>query len=381
MQNQSVKQNIRSTPRSTGQAFLCIFLCFFMLFEVLLVSVTIIRLMPEKEPVRPAQPPQSGIYNPPTQPSNSIFANGVVPSRLTGVGTTLTSELSSGYALLIDVETGEVLASKNQSVRFSPASMTKVMTLIVALEHLSAEDLEQRVTATDELYTYVTSGAYKGTDNAKFDPKDQDSVKVIDLLYGIGMESYSDCAVMVAGVVCPASSYEESERQFVALMNQKAIALGLTGTQFDNVVGHESEGNYSTAADIARMTAYALQCDTIKKIFSRNSMYQFQIDYIRDGIEKQYRFTYSSTLFNANPETSNRIKAYEKKYGEFKLKEGVSFGGGKTGTLGDATSGYIYSLVSYVIKGGRTYVIVTGETTLAHGVMADVKTLADNYIP
>ena len=88
-----------------------------------------------------------------------------------------------------------------------------------------------------------------------------------------------------------------------------------------------------------------------------------------------------AALFNANPETASRIKAYEKKYGAFQLKDGTLFGGGKTGTLGDATSGYIYSLVSYVTKGGRTYIAVTGETTLGHGVMADVKTLADNYIP
>lgn len=381
MQNQSVKQNIQSAPKSAGQAVLCVFLVLFMIFEVAFVSIVIARSLPEKEPLRPAQPPQNGIQNPTPQPSNPIFSGGVIPSGLSGVGASLSTELSAEYALLIDAETGEVLAQKNHSVRFAPASMTKVMTLIVALEHLTAEDLEERVTATEELYTYVTSGAYKGTDNAKFDPEDRDSVRVVDLLYGIGMESFADCAVMVAGVVCPASTYEESERQFVALMNQKAAALGLTDTQFDNVVGYESEGNYSTAADIARMTAYALQCDMIKTILSRSTMYQFQIDYVRDGEEKQYRFTYSSTLFNANPETSSRIKAYEKKYGTFRLEEGLTFGGGKTGTLGDAVNGYVYSLVSYVTKGGRTYVIVTGETTLAHGVMVDVKTLADNYIP
>lgn len=380
MQNQSAKQKIRSAPKPIGQAILCVFLVFFMIFEAAFVSIVIVRSMPEKEPERPVQTSQDGVHNPTPQPSNPIFVNGVLPSGLMGTGTVLGAEISSGYAILIDAQTSEVLASKNQSVRFSPASMTKVMTLIVALEHLTAEDLERRVMATDALYTYVTSGAYKGTDNAKFDPEDEDSVRVIDLLYGIGMESYSDCVMMVVGEVCPASTYEESERQFVALMNQKAAALGLSDTQFDNVVGHESEGNYSTAADIARMTVYALQCDTIKAILSRNSKYEFFIDYVRDGVEKQYRYTYYSTLFNINPETSNRMKAYEKQYGEFKLEDGLGFGGGKTGTLGE-TGAYVYSLVSYVTKEGRTYVIVTGETTLGHGVMADVKTLAENYIP
>ncbi len=382
MQGQTEKKATKRTRAHAGEAFFCIFLAFFMVFEIALVSILTVRALSGSEPSRPTAPPVSGPPSvDPPDVTDPIFSGGTLPASLFGTGAALGSEISSQYALLIDAETGEILAGKNAEATLEPASITKVMTLIVAFEKLTAEDLEKRVTATDELYAYVTSGAYKGTDNARFDPADADSVRVIDLLYGVGMESYADCAVMVAGVVCPAATYEESERQFVELMNQKAEALGLTGTRFDNVVGHESEGNYSTAADVARMTAYALQCNEIKAILSRNSIYQFQIDYQRDGEQKQYRFTYYSTLFNLNPEAPSRIKAYEDKYGRFELKSGLVFGGGKTGTLGDSQSGYVYSLVSYVTKGTKTYVIVTGASGVSSGVMKDVKTMADTYIP
>ena len=334
-----------------------------------------------EETTTTAPAPDDGGEKP--KPSVPVFSGGILPTPPTVTADTvaLSGEVSSRYAVLIDAESGLILAGKDFDVKFSPASMTKVMTLIVACENLTDEQLQSRVTVPADLNAYVTTGAYKGTDNARFDVYDR--VKVEDLLYGISMESFSDCAILIAALICPAETFEESERLFVELMNQKALQLGLQNTHFDNVVGHESAENYSTAADVAQITAYALQSGMIRSLLSED-MQQFYIGYTKaDGTDTEYRYTYFSTLFNSNPDpkSRSRIKSYEEKYGTFALKQGLRFCGGKTGTLGDAASGYIYSLVSYVTVGDKTYIAVTGETTLSYGVIKDAKMLYDNYIP
>ena len=311
-----------------------------------------------------------------------VFSGGLLPTPPTANSDTavLESEIFSKYAILIDADTGAILAGKDYDVKFSPASMTKVMTLIVACEGLTAEQLQTRVMIPNELNAYVTTGAYRGTDNACFEAYER--VKLVDLLYGISMKSYSDCAVMVASAVCPADTLAESERLFVERMNQKVAQMGLQNTHFDNVVGHESDENYSTAADIAQIMAYALQSDLICLLLSEQSRETY-IGYVnKEGKDDEYRFTYYSTLFNSNPSTRNRMKAYEDKYKvTFSLRQGIRFCGGKTGTLGEASTGFVYSLASFVTVGDKTYIAVTGDTTLNYGVMKDAKTLYDNYIP
>lgn len=292
----------------------------------------------------------------------------------------LHDEIKSQYAILIDADTGEILAGKNHDVRFSPASMTKVMTLIVACERLREVDLDRKLQLTSEAHDYMTTGAYAGASTSFIDQTMylNDYVSIKDALYAIGVASAADATYLICVDIAG------SEAAFVDLMNQKAAAMGLTNTHFDNAIGHESENNYTTASDMAAIMAYALQSDMIREILSCNKTYACKVYMDAAGTlyPENYHWYINSSLFNTNPEASSRFKAYESRYKTKFALLGATFCGGKTGTLGDGSSSdpWVYSLVSFAVKDGKTYIAVTGETQIAEFVLRDAKELYDNYI-
>ncbi len=385
MQKHQPKTTPSKRDHAVGETVFFLILLVFILFEIFFLSVVLVRSFQKPDGVEPpsGEIGNNSITDPEPQPSAPVFAGAVLPAlpTINESTVTLSGEINSQYAVLIDAETGTILAQKGADAPFSPASMTKVMTLIVACENLTEEDLDKEVEYTEAVLKYVTEGHYAGTSRAAFDLGDR--LKLRDLLYGIGVSSYSDCSVMATGAICPAATIADSERQFVDKMNQKLVDMGLSNTRFDNIIGYDSENNYSTASDMAAIMVYALQCPLIKDILGTVS-HIFYIGYTDDmGIDKEYRFTFHSSLFNAvpnDPKYSSRIKAYEKQYGKFAL-DGATFGGGKTGTLEPTNNNFIYSLVSFAQKNGQTYVLVTGETTISHAVMKDAKTVYDTFIP
>ena len=143
-----------------------LFMLVLTVFEILLLVVVLSRsFAPSGLPIEPPNDTedQTEAPTPPDPPvSKPVFSQGAIPTRPSaGANTkTLTSEIDSQYAILIDAESGEILAQKGADVRFAPASMTKVMTLIVACEQLTEADLDRYVTMTDEILLYVTSGGY-----------------------------------------------------------------------------------------------------------------------------------------------------------------------------------------------------------------------------
>ena len=193
------------------------------------------------------------------------------------------------------------------------------------------------------------------------------------------MESYADCTVMIATYIV-GKSPAESEAQFVEWMNEEVEKMGLKNTHFDNIIGHESEDTYTTAADMAAIMVRALESPLIKSLLSAKEAKHFYIDSYRPNgsFDQQYNMFFYSTLFNLNDSSTNREKAYEKVYGKFKL-DSLTFSGGKTGALKvDGT--WVYSLVSYATSSnGKTYVAVTGETSANASVLKDAKTLYDTY--
>ena len=310
-----------------------------------------------------------------------VFSDGVYPAIPSVSGDSVAvNALNSEYAALVDPESGKVLAHKNGDARFHPASMTKIMTLIVACEQLTEEDLERKVTLTEDLLDFVTSGIYAGTSRSYFDVDDK--VRIKDLLYGIGVVSAADCTLMTVQAVFPSSSPKRAEEKFVVLMNEKAEEMGLKNTHFENSVGVEGEEHYTTACEMAAILSYALECPLIDDILSRDTAYEFYVKYNKDGEEKNYKMTHYSTLFNTNSKRSSRFRAYaEKEKKEFALST-LAFCGGKTGTLGSGTTSdpYVRSLASYAqAEGGKRYVLITGNTTLSYGMLVDAKTMYDTY--
>lgn len=334
-------------------------------------SVFLIRKM--KEEKEPGTTETQEKHTDPEDPT-VIFAEvnrGEYPHSGAGSASIGAGDTYSDFVLLMDASSREILAGKQENAKLYPASMTKIMTLIVACEHLTEEDLSRRLELTQEIYDSIHSvgGAYYGNSFYATDDMVGDRFTVKDLLFGVGMRSAADLALMLIPEICG------DEEQFVALMNRKASDLGLKGTHFENAVGDESDENYSTAADMAMILSYALKCDLIREILS-SEMYQFYAYYTENGVEKSYRNTFYNTLFN------DRMEAYKNlKKTDFALPKGVTLGGGKTGYLTEEGSKPANScLACYLTKGTKTYILILGNAEKTAYTMVDVKTVVETYL-
>lgn len=160
-------------------------------------------------------------------------------------------DISAQSAALIDVESGRLLLEKNSTKRMRIASLTKIMTAIVAIEHGNINDL---VKTSDNAYGKEGSSIYL---------KRGETLRLEDMLYGLMLRSGNDAAVAIAEHV------GGSVEGFAHLMNEKARYIGMTQSHFTNPHGlDDSNNHYSTARDMALLTAYALRNPVFKKIVS-----------------------------------------------------------------------------------------------------------------
>lgn len=137
--------------------------------------------------------------------------------------------LISPEAVLMDADSGEVLAAKNADASIYPASMTKVMTALLVLE--ANPDLDTPVTLPEDIFPELRA---EGASMAGFRPGETATVR--DLLYGALLPSGAECCEALAREV------SGSEEAFVASMNRKAAALGMASTHFCNPTGlHDPE--------------------------------------------------------------------------------------------------------------------------------------------
>lgn len=164
-------------------------------------------------------------------------------------------EIESSYGVLIDIDKKEVIASKNADDKIYPASMTKVMTLVVAMENIS--NLEDTFTFTSEIIDPLYA---ENASRAGFSPGEVVVLK--DILYGCILPSGADCtsalAVYVAG----------SEAEFAKMMNEKAASLGLEHTHFANASGLHNDDHYTTCREMAVILEYAAKNEEMRKILS-----------------------------------------------------------------------------------------------------------------
>lgn len=158
--------------------------------------------------------------------------------------------VSARNAILMDADTGRVLYEKDAESRSLIASTTKIMTAVIVLEQC---DLAARVKISDEAVGVEGSSMYL---------QSGEILSVRELLYGLMLQSGNDAAVALA-IYCGGTAED-----FVTLMNDKAARLGLTQTHFGNPNGLDAPDNYSTALDMARLTAYALENEDFCQIVS-----------------------------------------------------------------------------------------------------------------
>ena len=160
-------------------------------------------------------------------------------------------ETSARSAILMDMDSNRILYEKNAHEKRSVASISKIMTAVVAIE---SNMLDCKVIIGDEIKTAYGSGIYI---------QEGEELTLRDLLYGLMLRSGNDAALAIANYV------GGSVDDFVKLMNEKAKELKMTRTTFNNPSGlDQDKGNYSTAYDMAILTSYAMKLDEYKKITS-----------------------------------------------------------------------------------------------------------------
>lgn len=150
-------------------------------------------------------------------------------------------EVEAPSALLMEKETGTVLFAKDEHAKLEPASVTKVMTLLLVMEAIDAGTLHY-----DDIVTASAHACSMGGSQIWLEENEQMSVS--DMLKAVCVVSANDCAVALAEAVAG------SEEAFVDRMNQRAAELGMADTTFKNATGLPAEGHVTSAYDIALMS-------------------------------------------------------------------------------------------------------------------------------
>ena len=171
-------------------------------------------------------------------------------------------------AILIEASTGEILYEANSHEKLAPASMTKMMSLLLIMESIDAG-----VINLDDMITISANASAMGGSQILLETGEQMSVD--DLLKGIAVASGNDAVVALAEAI------GGTEENFVDMMNKRAAELGLTDTNFKNCHGLDEENHYSSAYDMAII---ARELVKHQRILDYSSIYE---TYLRKGTPKE----------------------------------------------------------------------------------------------
>ncbi|RWR15028.1 D-alanyl-D-alanine carboxypeptidase family protein [Siminovitchia fortis] len=188
----------------------------------------------------------------------------------------------SRSAILIERDTGKVLYEKNSHEKLPPASMTKVMTMLLIMEALDSGQLSM-----DEKVRASEYAASMGGSQIFLEPGEEMTVK--EMLLGIAIASANDASVALAEKV------SGSEEAFVARMNERAKELGLKNTKFQNTTGLTVKDHYSTAHDMAIMAKELLKHEEITDF---TKLYE---SYLREDSDKKFWLVNTNKLVKFYP--------------------------------------------------------------------------------
>ncbi len=255
------------------------------------------------------------------------------------------ASVDSGYAILVSLSDNKVLAARQANTLMYPASMTKVMTVLVAAENLEGEDhLNDIFTMTQAIEGF----SYEhGCSNVGFSVDER--IRVEDLFYGTILPSGADAAMGLAEYIAG------DQQTFVDMMNAKVDELGLSGsTHFANCVGIYDDANYSTAADMAVIMNAAINNPLCLKVLSAH--------------------TYTTTPTSYHPEGISVSNWFLRRI-EDKQETGVVLCG-KTGFVNESLN----CAVSYAVdEEGKGYICCTGYGHGGWQVIRDHVTLYSKY--
>ncbi len=231
------------------------------------------------------------------------------------------NDLYSNNVCLMNAKTGEIIYAIKENEVVFPASLTKMMTTLVAVDEIKNYDQIQPI--TEELYTSMIAD---DASMAGYLPNEK--INLRDLIYGTMLPSGGEASVGLA------EGCSGSEAAHVAKMNEKAKEIGLRRTNFMNVSGLHDPKNYSTAKEMAEIVRYGLQDETFAKIFTIPHYISSQTEEHPDGVYMMYS-----------------VLAYM----DSAPSEGFKILGGKTGYTEQAG----LCLASTAIVGDEQYILVT----------------------
>ncbi len=171
-------------------------------------------------------------------------------------------------ALLLEASTGEIIFSKNPHEKLEPASLTKMMSML-----LIVEAIDKSVLSWNQVVTVSAHASSMGGSQILLETNERMTVE--DLFKGIAIASGNDAVVALAEKIAG------TEENFVSLMNKRAKELGLTNTVFKNSHGLTTEGHYTTANDLAKI---ALELVKHEEIFKYTSLYE---SYLRENTNRR----------------------------------------------------------------------------------------------
>ncbi len=256
----------------------------------------------------------------------------------------LSDDIDSSYAVVIDLQTDTILAEKSAHTVISPASMTKIMTLLVAAEHVT--NLDDTTTITIEMtdYCFVNGCSVVGYEIGA-------SATIRELLYGTILPSGADASLALAAYVAG------SQEAFVELMNEKAAELGLSDTtHFTNCVGIYSEDHHCTVYDMAIILKAAMDNDLCREVLSAH--------------------TYQTAPTEQYPEGQPLSNWFLRRIEDYDKDQAVRAVGAKTGYVvqsGSCAASWGES------AGGNRYICVTGDASSSWKAIFDHVALYQTY--
>ena len=260
--------------------------------------------------------------------------------------------IDAAHAALADLESGEIIASRKADEIIYPASMTKVMTLIVVAENLPNKDcLHDTITVSQDIYDEMKR---QGSSGIGLEPGEKLTVE--SLLYALMLKSDGIAACELARYV--AGSVED----FVELMNQKAEKMGLSNTHFENPTGLFHPNHKSTCREIASIMAYAMNMSLCRKVLLTQSHNAPCTG--ADGKMFHYNLLHNLMITQFESITPNQ-------------PNNVKIAAGKTGFTDES----LYCLVTYAESAdGHGYVCVTAKGANYRACVQDYITIYNTYV-
>ncbi len=274
----------------------------------------------------------------------------VLPQIANTYETITLKDATFNSAVLLDCESNEILAGFKYDKKIYPASLTKLLTLLVAAENI--DDMKATYTFTDEDIDPLID---ENASRAGFEAGE--AVTMEDLMYAAITVSGAD------GTLGLSKAVAGSEEAFVDLMNKKVTDLGLSDTHFVNASGLHNDQHYSTAQDIAAVTKACMDNDVCRKVLSAESYTTSKTKQHEEGIELD-------SIFHS-------------RFGGYWIDiDGDGYGdadivGGKTGFTDEA----MYTLSTVVDVDGHEYICVVTKSEGDLISVEDTIMVFENYLP